>query len=131
MKILNFDEYNDIDNEELIPLNYLKKLILDLEKYKSFDGSKVYDLQINFGAYEIGFVLDAKNKEDIQRHVEHFNMFCQQFDWCDKESLIIIEGEYGNDICWDAFQEEHGNIISAATEFSVYDNEIYMTIKLH
>ena len=37
MKILNFDEYNDIDDEELIPLNYLKKMILDLEKYKSFD----------------------------------------------------------------------------------------------
>ena len=131
MKILNFDEYNDIDNEELIPLNYLKKMILDLEKYKSFDGSKVYDLELNFEAYEIGFVLDAKNKEDIQSHIEHFNRFCQQFDWCDKESLIIIECEYGNDICWDVFQEEHGNIISAATEFGIDGNEIYMTIKLH
>ena len=80
---------------------------------------------------EIGFVLEAKNKEDIQSHIEHFNMFCQQFDWCDKESLIIIDGEYGNDICWDAFEEDHGNIISAATEFDIDGNKIYITIKLH
>lgn len=132
MKILNFDEYNDeVEGEEVIVLDYLKKIIIDLEKYKSFDGSTVKDLELNFGAYEINFVLEYKNSDDVITHINHFNNFCKQFDWCDKESLNTIESDGYDEIMWDALEDENGSTVSAATEFQVMRGDLYITIKLH
>ena len=144
----NFDEFNksvkcvvdndDIDyaedNDEMSILDYLKMVGDDICNYKS-DDCIVNDCSVNFGDYSVNLELKLINTDKTKISKE-FNSFCQEFEWCNKETLSFNNNTSADieSMCWDSTvlinPDTEDGFLYAETDFGFYDDRLYISVKL-
>lgn len=123
MKI--YGEKYAIESNEMVVFNYLKTMALNIQHYKSFDNSLVKDCSLNFGDYSVN--IEIHSVKNINEHIKHFCNYCEEFKWCDKNSL----DELDDDIRWTAILEDGDKSLFASTESWYSKGILYMAIRLH